>query len=82
MSRAAKILEAARANPAGLTFGELQSLVTAVGFVLVRHNGSHHVYKRSGVVEIINLQPKGNSAKRYQVEQVLEIVDRYGLVVQ
>ena len=37
-------------------------------------------YWRSGVREIINLQPlSGGKAKAYQVKQVRDIITRYGL---
>lgn len=82
MGRARKILEAAQANPAGLTFSELQRLTEAAGFRLARTRGDHFVYSRPGVPEIINLQPAGGKAKVYQVRQVLELIDKYGIVIE
>jgi hypothetical protein len=38
--------------------------------------GSHHIFARDGVVEILNLQPKGGKAKPYQVKQVRAIIVR------
>jgi hypothetical protein len=32
--------------------------------------GSHHVFRKTGVEEMINLQRDGGNAKRYQVRQV------------
>jgi hypothetical protein len=41
--------------------------------------GDHHIFSRADVVEILNLQPKGNHAKPYQVRQVRDIIVRYRL---
>ena len=36
--------------------------------------GSHHIYYKEGVEEIINLQSFNNKAKAYQVKQVRELL--------
>lgn len=42
--------------------------------------GSHHIFFREGVAEILNLQPRpGGEAKPYQVRQVREVTLNYGL---
>jgi hypothetical protein len=41
--------------------------------------GSHHVFRRQGVRELINLQCEGGKAKVYQVRQARQIILRYGL---
>jgi len=62
-----------------LRFDELRSLVLALGFE-ERVRGSHHIFSRFGIEEIINLQP-GNAgmAKAYQVRQVRSIILQYKL---
>lgn len=42
-----------------------------------RIRGSHHIFNRSDVAEIINIQPKGSKAKPYQVKQVRNIIILY-----
>jgi len=74
------LLERARTNPQSLTFKEVQQLAESAGFRLKRVRGSHHVYTRRGIVEIINLQPKGKMAKPYQVRQVVGLIDKYSLL--
>jgi len=60
-------------------FVDLCILVRALGFE-ERVRGSHHIFARPGVAEIINLQPMdGGKAKPYQVKQVRAIVLRYQL---
>ena len=42
--------------------------------------GSHHKFHKTGVVEIIDLQPdKGGKCKPYQVEQMRKVLRKYGL---
>jgi hypothetical protein len=62
-----------------LRFQELRGLLLALGFA-ERVRGSHHIYTRSGVAEIINLQPQdGGLAKPYQVRQVRQLIVKYRL---
>jgi len=44
-----------------------------------RVKGSHHIFRKSGVEEKINLQRDGNNAKPYQVKQVRAVLLRYKL---
>jgi hypothetical protein len=45
-----------------------------------RIKGDHHIFTKSGIAEIINLQPlKDGSAKAYQVKQVRGIILNYRL---
>jgi len=44
-----------------------------------RIRGSHHIYTKSDVVEIINLQPKGSKAQPYQVKRVRNLILKYKL---
>lgn len=59
-------------------FNELRTLLVHLGFN-ERIKGSHYIYNRDHVDEIINLQPKGNKAKPYQVKQVRNIIVKYKL---
>lgn len=44
-----------------------------------RIRGSHHIFAKEGVEEILNLQPLGAKAKVYQVKQVREVILKYQL---
>jgi hypothetical protein len=64
---------------ANIDFDDLCKLVRALGFN-ARTKGSHRIFSKSGVREIINLQPDSNGrAKSYQVRQVRSIILHYGL---
>jgi hypothetical protein len=42
--------------------------------------GDHHIFTKPGVREILNLQPRqGGTAKLYQVKQVRDVLQYYGL---
>jgi hypothetical protein len=62
-----------------ISFDELVTLLRYLGFGL-RTMGSHHIFSRVGVAEILNLQPRRDgSAKPYQVKQVRQVLTRYGI---
>ena len=42
-----------------------------------RIRGSHHIFYRDSIVEIINIQPDGSHAKRQQVRQIRELLVNY-----
>ena len=61
-----------------ITFSDLEKVLTILGFV-VRIKGDHFIYTRDDIAEIINIQPKGNKAKPYQVKQVRNLILKYQL---
>jgi predicted RNA binding protein YcfA (HicA-like mRNA interferase family) len=74
-----KVLEKAISSPASLRFEEACALARAFGFHLSRVSGSHHIFAREGVRELVNLQEVSGKAKPYQVKQLLGLVERYNL---
>ncbi len=54
------------------------SLLESLGFQK-RVKGSHHLFRKAGVEERINLQREGNNAKPYQVKQVRAVILKYKL---
>lgn len=65
-------------SDANTPFADLRGLLGELGFD-ERVRGSHHIFTREDVEEIINLQPKGDMAKPYQVRQVRNLILRYKL---
>lgn len=63
---------------ANIPYLDLCRLLRRLGFD-ERSRGSHHVFHKLGVEEIINLQRDGSKAKSYQVRQVRNVILRYGL---
>lgn len=66
-----KILQGS--SDANIAFGDLCHLLHRLGFA-ERVNGSHHIFRKSGVEEKINLQQDDGKAKPYQVRQVRAII--------
>ncbi len=63
-----------------IEFSELVSLLVKLDFE-VRIKGSHHIFFKDGITEIINLQPDGSKAKAYQIKQVRTIIQKYKLTL-
>ena len=63
---------------ANISFSDLRELVKRLGFE-ERTRGSHHVFRKEGVEEKINLQGDSGKAKPYQVRQVRSILVKYQL---
>ena len=63
---------------ANIRFNDLRALLAWLGFA-ERIKGSHHIFTRADVAEILNLQPRGSLAKPYQVKQVRAVIFRYKL---
>ena len=65
-------------SDANIPFKGLCQLLRRLGFD-ERIRGSHHIFTKEGVEEILNLQPKGRQAKPYQVKQVRAVLLQYRL---
>lgn len=66
------------ASDANIQFDRMCQLIRKLGFE-ERIKGSHHIFIKEGVEEILNLQPKGTMAKPYQVKQVRIVILKYKL---
>lgn len=83
MTRQQKLLEKIRRGSRNIRFDELTALVEGFGFHRSRIRGSHHIFERPDVPEIVSLQPgKGNQAKPYQIKQFLKLVEAYNLQLE
>jgi hypothetical protein len=65
-------------SDANIPFDDLRGMLTRLGFD-ERIRGSHHVYRKEGIEEKLNLQRDGSKAKPYQVLQVRFIIIKYHL---
>jgi hypothetical protein len=66
MSKHEKLLEKILlgTSDANIPFEGLCQMLGRLGF-RSRIKGSHHIFSRDAVAEILNLQPKGSNAKSY-----------------
>ena len=68
------------ASDGNVGFDELCELLRRLGFGERRRGGSHRIFSRDGVVEILNVQPlAGGRAKGYQVKQIRQVILKYDL---
>lgn len=73
------LLQIFRGNSdANISFDDLCQLLRRLGFE-ERTRGSHHLFRKQGVEEKINLQREGNKAKVYQVRQIRVVILKYKL---
>ncbi len=78
MTKIDKILEKVLrgASDANMDFQDVCQLLNKLEFQ-ERIRGSHHIFSKDGVTEIVNLQAKGSKAKPYQVKQVRNLILKY-----
>ena len=62
-----------------INFRQLTDFLVHLGFE-ERKKGSHHIFYKKDIEEIINLQSQGNKAKPYQVKQVRQLLLKYKLL--
>ena len=71
-----KILQGS--SDANIPFEGLCNLLKTLGFD-ERTHASHHIFRKEGIIEKINLQRDDNKAKAYQVRQVRNVIIKYNL---
>ncbi len=65
-------------SDANIGFEELRVWLLRLGFA-ERVRGSHHLFRKEGVRELINIQRDGRQAKPYQVRQIRQTILRNNL---
>lgn len=65
-------------SDANIRFEDLRQLLLHLGFE-ERIRGGHHIFRKQGVEQRLNLQREGNKAKIYQVRQVRAAILKHGL---
>ena len=61
-----------------ISFSDLCNVLKYLGFQ-ERIKGSHHIFFKKDIEEILNIQPKRSKSKPYQVRQVRNIIVNYKL---
>jgi hypothetical protein len=75
-----KIYEELKRNPKNVRFKVLCGAAESFGFKYRGGKGSHRIYVKEGVREMLNFQDVGGKAKPYQVKQFLRVVESYNLL--
>jgi predicted RNA binding protein YcfA (HicA-like mRNA interferase family) len=58
-------------------FNDLVTILNWIGFEEKRKGGSHRIFYKNGIPDIINIQPIGSKAKAYQVKQIRQLFIKY-----
>jgi len=66
-------------NPKNVRFGKMCNIAAVFGFKYKGGKGSHRIYMKEGVEEMLNFQNVGGKAKPYQVKQFIKIIEKYDL---
>lgn len=75
-----KLLEMLKKNPKNIRFNKLCNIVEEFGFKFRGGRGSHRVYVKKGIKEILNFQNVHGKAKPYQVRQLIKVIEKYNLL--
>ncbi len=67
-------------NPKNVRFNNMCNIAEAFGFRFRGGKGSHRIYAREGITELLNFQNVNGKAKPYQVKQFIKIVGKYNLL--
>ena len=82
MVKPTKLLERLLQGQRSLTFRDMERLLRSLGFELDRTTGSHRQYVHPKIPRPFPVQPDGKDAKRYQLRELLELVEAYGLHIE
>ncbi|MFZ3169138.1 MAG: type II toxin-antitoxin system HicA family toxin [Candidatus Methanoperedens sp.] len=74
------VYEELKSNLKNIRFNRLCNAAELFGFRFRGGKGSHVIYRREGVKEMLNFQNDDGWAKPYQVRQLLKIIDKYNLL--
>ena len=61
-------------------FEELCQAAESFGFKFKGSKGSHRIFVREGIKELLNFQDVRGKAKPYQVRQFIKLIEKYNLV--
>lgn len=67
-------------NPKNVRFNSICKIAEAFGFQFRGGKGSHRIYKKEGIEELLNFQDVKGKAKPYQVKQLIKIIEKYNLL--
>ena len=63
-------------------YSDFVMLIKTYVFRRTRGNGSHEIYRRKDIMDIVNIQNDNGQAKSYQVKQFLSLIEKYNLKLE
>jgi predicted RNA binding protein YcfA (HicA-like mRNA interferase family) len=79
MSDRVRLLEFLKKNIKNIRFNKLCNIAEEFGFKFKGGRGSHRIYVKKGIKELLNFQNVHGKAKPYQVRQLIKVIDKYNL---
>ncbi|MCL0090472.1 transposase [Dehalococcoidia bacterium] len=67
-------------NPSNVRFEQACKAAELFGFRFRGRKGSHRIFVRRGIREMLNFQSVRGKAKSYQVRQFIRIIEKYNLL--
>jgi predicted RNA binding protein YcfA (HicA-like mRNA interferase family) len=77
-----KLLQKILGGSKNIRFSDIVNLVEGFSFKLSRTDGSHHIFARPDIPELVNLQNVKDQAKPYQIRQFLKLVEKNNLKLE
>ena len=77
-----KLLQKIIGGSKNIRFADMVNLVEGFGFELSRTDGSHHIFSRPDIPELVNLQDVKGEAKPYQIRQFLKLIEKHNLKLE
>ncbi len=77
-----KILQKILDGSKNIKFSDMVNLIEGFGFKLSRTEGSHHIFSRPDIPELVNIQSVKGQVKPYQIRQFLKLVEKYDLSLE
>jgi hypothetical protein len=74
------LYEQLKQNPKNIHFEKICKIAIVFGFRYRGGKGSHCVYVREGIRELLNFQNVNGKVKPYQVKQFIKIIEKYNLL--
>jgi hypothetical protein len=75
-----KIYEKLKQSPVNIRFAEIEKYTFEFGFIYKGGQGSHRIFIRQGIKEMLNFQNVKGMVKPYQIRQFIKIIEKYALV--
>ena len=66
-------------NQSNVKFDDFLQILSYFGFECDRISGSHHIFKKDGIDDLINIQNVKGEVKPYQIKQFISIIEKNGL---
>ena len=75
-----KVYRELKGRVTNVRFEEFCQAAESFGFKFKDGKGSHRIFVREGIKELLNFQDVRGKAKPYQVRQFIKLIEKYNLV--